>query len=449
VKRTLLVALIAGALLAPVAVQAQLSRDFAGEFLNQPGGRALVQAFGALKTGFLNDVEDDVIIRGAITGMLEAVGDPYTYYLEPRSAAREAQDRSGSFEGIGAVLTPYNRQTGRGVEILNVYRDGPAFHAGVQRGDIFLEVDGVDVSAFTTTEVVDLVRGPGGTVVRITMLRPGEADPVRFEIVRATIEIVNVSSALIEGDVGYIHISSFANQRVFEQMEEAITRLRLAGATSYVLDLRNNPGGLLTQGILVADEFLAAGDIVFQRARGVTQRLAAADPSGLTTPPMAVLVNRNSASASEIVAGALQDNARALIVGERTFGKGVAQSVVSLADGGQLAYTTFEWLTPDRRSISPDGIVPDVLVTDNRLSQTISVDGRGGEEGQVITVLVDGVEVGSTTVAEDGTFSFVTVGPRPVLSEVQGEAAVDVENDAVLVAALAALRDGRAAAVRR
>jgi carboxyl-terminal processing protease len=449
VKRTLLVALVAGALLAPVVVQAQLSRDFAGEFLNQPGGRALVQTFGALKTGFLNDVDDDVIIRGAITGMLEAVGDPYTYYLEPRSAAREAQDRSGSFEGIGAVLTPYNRQTGRGVEILNVYRDGPAFRAGVQRGDIFLEVDGVDVSSFTTTEVVDLVRGPGGTVVRISMLRPGEPDPVRFEIVRATIEIVNVSSALIDGDVGYIHISSFANQRVYDQMGEALARLQLAGAKAFVLDLRNNPGGLLTQGILVADEFLASGDIVFQRARGVTQRLAAADATGVTTQPLAVLVNRNSASASEIVAGALQDNARALIVGERTFGKGVAQSVVSLADGGQLAYTTFEWLTPDRRSISPDGIVPDLLVTDNRLSQTISVDGRGGEIGQTITILVDGIEVGSTSVADDGTFSFVTVGPRPVLSEVQGEAEVDVENDAVLVAALAALRDGSAAAVRR
>jgi carboxyl-terminal processing protease len=446
VKRSLLVALVAGALLAPVAVQAQLSRDFANEFLNQPGGRALVQAFGALKTGFLNDVDDDVIIRGAITGMLQAVEDPYTYYLEPRSAAREAQDRSGSFEGIGAVLTPYNRQSGRGVEILNVYRDGPAYNAGVRRGDIFLEVDGVDVSNFTTTEVVDLVRGPGGTTVRISFVRPGEADPVQFDIVRATIEIVNVSSTLIEGDVGYVHISSFANQRVFDQMVEAIARLQLAGAKSFVLDLRDNPGGLLTQGILVADEFLGAGDIVFQRARGVTQRLAAADPGGLTTQPLAVLVNRNSASASEIVAGALQDNARAFIVGERTFGKGVAQSVVSLADGGQLAYTTFEWLTPDRRSISPDGIVPDMFVADNRISQTISVEGRGGEAGQTIAIVVDGVEVGSTQVGEDGTFSFVTVGPRPVLSEVQGVAAVDVENDAVLVAALEALRDGRAAA---
>jgi carboxyl-terminal processing protease len=447
-KRRLLAMLLIGALAIPV-VQAQLSRDFANEFLELPGGRALMQTFGALKTGFLNDVDDDVIIRGAITGMLEAVGDPFTYYLEPRTAAREAQDRSGSFEGIGAVLTPFNRQTGRGVEILNVYRDGPAYEAGVKRGDIFLDVDGTDVSDFTTTEVVDLVRGPGGTPVKITFRRPGESEPVVFEIVRDTIEIVNVTSTIVDGDVGYVHISSFANQRVFDQMVDALTELQLDGATSFVLDLRDNPGGLLTQGILVADEFLGSGDIVFQRARGVTQRLAAADASGLTEAPMVVLVNRNSASASEIVAGALQDNHRALVVGERTFGKGVAQSVVSLADGGQLAYTSFEWLTPDRRSISPDGIEPDVTLTDNRLAQTISVEGRGGEVGQTITIVVDGVEVGEAEIEEDGTFSFVALGPRPVLSEVQGQAAVDVEGDDVLAAGIAALRDGSAAAIRQ
>ncbi len=446
-KRPILV-LLATALLATVVVQAQLSRDFAGEFLGTPGGRALVQAYGALKTGYLTDVDDDVIIRGAITGMLEAVGDPYTYYLEPRDAAREMQDRSGTFEGIGAVLTPFNRQTGRGVEILNVYRGGPASEAGVQRGDIFLDVDGVDVSDFTTTEVVELVRGPRGTTVRITFLRPGEDDPVVFEIVRATIEIVNVSGAVIDGDVGYVHISSFGNQLVYEQLLETIMRLQLDGAESFVLDLRDNPGGLLTQGILVADEFLARGDIVFQRARGVTQRLASADPNGVVDASLVVLVNRNSASASEIVAGALQENGRALVVGERTFGKGVAQSVVSLADGGQLAYTSFEWLTPDRRSISAEGIVPDVLVTDARRAQTISVEGRGGEVGQRITILVDGVEVGGTEVDDDGTFAFVTLGRRPQVSEVQGEALVDLESDAILLEAIAALRDGRAAAAR-
>lgn len=446
-KRIALVAAVLGVLLTTVVVQAQLSRDFANEFLAQPAGRALVQTFGALKTGYLEDVDDDAIIRGAITGMLEAVGDPYTYYLEPRTAAREAQDRSGTFEGIGAVLTPFNRQTGKGVEILNVYRGGPAFGAGVQRGDIFMEVDGVDVSDFTTTEVVDLVRGPGGTTVEITFQRPGAADPVSFAIVRDTIEIIDVTAGIVDGDIGYVAISSFGNQRVYDQLTEAIARLQLDGADSFVLDLRNNPGGLLTQGILVADEFLAAGDIVFQRARGVTQRLASADPLGLVDAPLVVLVNRNSASASEIVAGALQENDRALVVGETTFGKGVAQSVVSLSDGGQLAYTSFEWLTPDRRSITEDGVVPDVAVTDALLAQTISVEGRGGELGQVVTILVDGVEVGSTTVDEEGEFTFVTVGPRPVLSEVQGEALVDLANDAVLAAAVAALRDGTAAAV--
>ena len=329
-----------------------------------------------------------------------------------------------------------------------MYRDGPAFHAGVRRGDIFMEVDGVDVSDFTTTEVVDLVRGPGGTTVELTFQRPGASEPVSFAIVRATIEIVDVTASLVDGDIGYVAISSFGNQRVYDQLIEAIARLQLEGARSFVLDLRNNPGGLLTQGILVADEFLGTGDIVFQRARGVTQRLASADPLGVVDAPLVVLVNRNSASASEIVAGALQENDRALVIGETTFGKGVAQSVVSLSDGGQLAYTSFEWLTPDRRSITEEGIVPDVAVTDALLTQTISVEGRGGELGQVVTILVDGVEVGSTTVDEEGEFTFVTVGPRPVLSEVQGEAMVDLTNDAVLAAAVAALRDGSAAAVR-
>ena len=445
-KRPVFFVLLVTGLLTTVVVQAQLSRDFAGEFLGTPGGRALVQAYGALKTGYLEDIDDETVIRGAINGMIEAVGDPYTYYLEPRDAARELQDRSGTFEGIGAVLTPYNRQTGRGVEILNVYRGGPAYEAGVQRGDIFLEVDGVDVSDFTTTEVVELVRGPGGTTVRIGFLRPGEEEPVVFEIVRDTIEIVNVSGAIVDGDVGYVHISSFGNQLVYEQLLETIMRLQLDGAKSFVLDLRDNPGGLLTQGILVADEFLEQGDIVFQRARGVTQRLASADPGGVVVPPIVVLVNRNSASASEIVAGALQENGRALIIGERTFGKGVAQSVVSLADGGQFAYTSFEWLTPERRSISDEGIVPDLLVTDSRLAQTVSVEGRGGDAGQTITILIDGVEVGSTDVGEDGTFEFVALGRRPQLSEIQGEALVDVEGDDILMEAVAALRDGRAAA---
>jgi carboxyl-terminal processing protease len=347
------------------------------------------------------------------------------------------------------ALTTHNRVSGRGVEVLNVYRDGPAWNAGVRRGDIFLDVDGVDVSNFTTSDIVDLVRGPRGTPVTITFQRPGEGEPVVLEIVRGTIELIEVSTTMIDS-VGYLSLRTFGNQRVHEQLVEGLAKLRDQGATALVLDLRDNGGGLLTQGILVADEFLSRGDIVFQRARGVTQRLATADMAGLLTDlPMVVLVNNQSASASEIVAGALQDNGRALVVGERTFGKGVAQSVISLADGGQLAYMSFEWLTPHRRSINAEGIVPDVEVRDSRFPQTITVEGRGPEAGQTVEILVDGVSVGSATVSDDGTFKFLTVGPRPPMSEVQGEALVDPENDAILAKGLEMLRLGFATTGQR
>jgi carboxyl-terminal processing protease len=442
-RRTLLAVAVTALLGAALVVQAQLSRDFTQEFLATPTGRALVQTYGALKSGYLTDIDDDVVIRGAIQGMLDALEDPYTYYREPRSASIDAQDRTGSFEGIGVSLTTHNRVTGRGVEVLNVYHDGPAHAAGVLRGDIILEVDGIDVSTSTTTDIVDLVRGPRGTTVRISFQRPGEPEPVVLDIVRDTIELIEVSTALIDGDIGYLALRSFGNQRVHEQLVDGLTRLQLDGATSFVLDLRDNGGGLLTQGILVADEFLASGDIVFQRARGVTQRLAEADGAGIVTEvPMVVLVNHQSASASEIVAGALQENGRAIVVGERTFGKGVAQSVISLADGGQLAYMSFEWLTPERRSINAEGILPDIEVRDTRVPRTVVVEGRGAEAGQEIEILIDGVSVGSATADDDGTFTFITAGQRPPMSDVQGEALVDVDSDAILARGIEVLRDG-------
>ena len=445
-RRLLPVTVVAVVLATVFVVQAQLSRDYTSEFLNNAAGRALVQTYGALKSGYLSDIDDEAVIRGAIGGMLEALDDPYTYYREPRVASIDAQDRTGSFEGIGVALTTLDRARGRGVEVLNVYRDGPAWNAGVQRGDIFTDVDGVDVTDYTTTDIVDLVRGPRGTTVRITFNRPGEPEPVVLEIERGTIDLIEVSTTMIDGNVGYLSLRTFGNQRVHAQLVDALTQLRLDGATSLVLDLRDNGGGLLTQGILVADEFLEQGDIVFQRARGVTQRLASADPGGTTDLPMVVLVNRQSASASEIVAGALQENGRALVIGENTFGKGVAQSVISLADGGQLAYMSFEWLTPERRSITAEGIVPDISVRDTRVPQTVFVDGRGGYAGQSVEIVLDGEVVGSGVVEDDGTFTIVTSGPRLPMSEVQGEAMIDVENDAILVRALEALRTGEAAA---
>ena len=423
-----------------MVVDAQFSRDYSTEFLESAAGRALIQTYGTLKSNYLDDVNENEIIQGAINGMLESLEDPYSYYKTPESAARDMQDQSGSFEGIGAVLTTFNRQAGTGVEVLTVYRGGPASEAGLQRGDIFLSVDGVEVEEMTPTEVADLVRGPEGTEVQLEMRRPGVDEPLSFEITRGTISIVSVESALLPNNVGYISITTFANQQLHDQLVAQIDSLREPGATSLILDLRDNGGGFLNQGILVADEFLAQGDIVFQRARGVTQRIAAADPASVELP-MVVLVNEHSASASEIVAGALQENGRALVIGEETFGKGVAQNVVSLSDGGQLIYLAFEWLTPDRRSINKEGITPDVLVEDTRYPNIISLEGQGASPGQTLEVVVDGEVVGSATADEEGTFQFVTTGPRRQYSPVQGQALVDLENDEALQTAFDVLLD--------
>ena len=419
---------------AVVIANAQFSRDYAAEFLDHAKGRAFVQAYGALKNGYLHDVDEEVVLQGAIEGMLAALEDPFTYYKDPERAARDRADESGSFEGIGAVLTPRDRRSGAGAEILTVYRDGPAYSAGLLRGDVFLEVDGVDVRGWTPADVAGLVRGPRGTEVVLKMMRPGEDGASTFTVVRDVIEVVDVESAVLPEGVGYVSVRTFANQRLHEQLIEQLDHLEEEGITSLILDLRDNGGGFLNQGILVADAFLSRGDIVYQRARGVVQRLAEADSRAFDLP-MVVLVNGHSASASEIVAGALQENHRALVVGEETFGKGVAQQVLGLSDGGQMVMLSFEWLTPTRRSINREGIAPDIYVEDTRYPDTVSVSGDGADPGQTVELLIDGVSVGTAVVGAEGTFELLVAGDPVEISDVQGRAVVDLVSDQALLAA--------------
>jgi carboxyl-terminal processing protease len=433
-RGTLIVAAVLGL---PLVASAQFFNNFtdlSGDVLDTPAGRALLQVYGALNAGYLDEVEDNALLEGAITGMLESLEDPYTSYATPEQAAQEVENRSGSFEGIGAVLQPRNQTEGTIVEVINVYRGSPADRAGVQIGDIFVEIDGEDVRDATTDEIVSKVRGPAGTDVRLGLRRPGRAQPVMLTVTRGSIDIIDVESAVLPQNVGYVSISSFANERVFDQLDEALRSLQEQGVNSLILDLRNNGGGLLDQGIRVADEFLSDGDIVFQRARGVTQRLAEADPAAFDWP-MVVLVNRNSASASEIVAGALQDNGRATVVGEKTFGKGVGQSVISLPNGGQLVYLSFEWLTPDRKSINEKGITPDVIVDDTLVPEVLALEGQGAEPGQKIEILVDGKKLGNARIDAEGNFTFVQPFDLPQDSDVQGEALVNLAGDPALRAA--------------
>lgn len=430
-RRTLL---IAGLLGLPLLASAQFFSNFndlSGEVLDSPAGQALMQVYGALNAGYLNEVDQNALLEGSINGMLESLEDPYTSYASPEQAAQEAENRTGSFQGIGATLNPRNREDNTIVEVVTVYRGSPAEKAGVRPGDIFVEIDGQNVRSATTDEIVQKVRGPAGTRVRLGLRRPGQVQPVRLTVTRGSIEIIDVESAVLPQNVGYVSIRSFANARVFDQLDAALLSLQEQGVNSLVLDLRDNGGGLLDQGIRVADEFLSEGDIVFQRARGVTQRLAEADPASFDWP-MVVLVNRNSASASEIVAGALQDNGRAQVVGETTFGKGVGQSVISLPNGGQLVYLSFEWLTPERRSINEKGITPDVAVDDARIPEVLTLEGQGATEGQKVEIVVDGETLGSARVDAEGNFTFIQPFDLPQDSAVQGEAVVNLEADPAL-----------------
>ena len=430
-RRTLL---IAGLLGLPLLASAQFFSNFndlSGEVIDSPAGQALLQVYGALNAGYLNEVDQNALLEGSINGMLESLEDPYTSYASPEQAAQEVENRTGSFQGIGATLNPRNREDNTIVEVVTVYRGSPAEEAGVRPGDIFVEIDGESVRDATTDEIVQRVRGPAGTQVRLGLRRPGQTQPVRLTVTRGSIEIIDVESAVLPQNVGYVNIRSFANSRVFDQLDAALVSLQEQGVSSLVLDLRDNGGGLLDQGIRVADEFLSEGDIVFQRARGVTQRLAEADPASFDWP-MVVLVNRNSASASEIVAGALQDNGRARVVGETTFGKGVGQSVISLPNGGQLVYLSFEWLTPERRSINEKGITPDVAVDDERIPEVLTLEGQGATQGQKIEILVDGEKLGSARVDAEGNFTFLQSFDLPEDSAVQGEAVVDLGNDPAL-----------------
>ena len=432
-RRTLLVVALLGL---PLVASAQFFNNFSdgGDLLSTPAGRALAQVYGALNAGYLNKVDDNKLLEGSIAGMLEALEDPYTSYTSPEQAARQVEQRSGTFEGIGATLQARNREDNTIVEVITVYRGSPAEKAGVKSGDIFVEIDGENVRDATTDEIVQKVRGPAGTEVKLGFRRPGQDKPVRLTVTRGSIDIIDVESAVLPQNVGYVSIRSFANAKVFDQLDAALRSLSAQGVSSLVLDLRNNGGGLLDQGVRVADEFLSSGDIVFQRAQGVTQRYGEADPASFDWP-MVVLVNRYSASASEIVAGALQDNGRAKIVGETTFGKGVGQSVISLPNGGQLTYLSFEWLTPNRRSINEKGITPDVKVDDTLVPEVLALEGQGAQQGQKIEILVDGKKLGNARVDADGNFTFVQPFDRPADSAVQGEAIVDLENDPALQAA--------------
>ncbi len=305
-----------------------------------------------------NAPEIAVLIDGAIRGMTDALGDEHSGYLDAQQYPLMQEDHAGAVNGIGAVVE--RDDTSGQQRIAWVLPGTPAETAGLAAGDVFLQVDGVDVREASQLELAAMVRGPVGTDVELQMRR-GE-DSLGFTITRARIDIPNVESRRLQATgIGYIQLQHF-NGNARQQMEEALDAMDAGSLTGLVLDLRNNPGGLLDSAIAIASAFIEDGPLLIE-ASGKGQEVHDADGSFLgLTLPLVVLVNEQSASASELVAGALQDRGRAIIIGEPTFGKGTMQNLFPLDNGGGLQLTIARWLTPEGHWIHGSGIMPDIHV---------------------------------------------------------------------------------------
>ncbi|AMA76249.1 peptidase S41 [Thermus parvatiensis] len=423
-----------GALLA--LVYAQLPRPQAETFLQNPNGQALLEVYQRIQQDYLEPLSKeklDKLLEGAISGMVQALEDPFTSYSPPQRSTLRQEDLRGEFFGIGATLSAANPD-GTGAKIEGVMKGLPAQRAGLRAGDVILEVDGEDVTKLPLLDIVAKIRGREGTKVTLKVRREGVPAPLVFELVRERVEIISVSTAKV-GDVGYVALETFANFKVEDQLKRAIEELKAQGVKKLIFDLRDNGGGLLDQGCAVASAFLKEGPIVYTRTKNLTRVWCEATGRTLWDGPMVVLVNGNSASASEIVAGALQDYGRAKVIGEKTFGKGVGQTPYTLANGGELTLVTFEWLTPKRRSINKEGITPDIVVKDTRFPTPFSLQGAGAPPGAEIAVTLNGKTVKVKADAE-GKFSYAEPQRQRPLPEDRGQAVLDLENDAILKRAL-------------
>ncbi|MBU2959367.1 S41 family peptidase [Citreicella sp. C3M06] len=341
----------------PLLAQEQASKASVYEQLDLFG-----DIFERIRAQYVEDVEPSDLIEAAINGMLTSL-DPHSSYLPPEDAEDMRVQTRGEFGGLGIEVT----QEDGFVKVVSPIDDTPAAEAGIMSGDFITHVDGESVLGLTLDEAVDLMRGPVGSEIVITIAREGADEPFDVSITRDTIKLTAVRTRL-EGDTVVLRVTTFNDQTYPNLAEGLQARIEEAGGldavNGIVLDLRNNPGGLLTQAIKVSDAFLDAGEIVSTRGRDPQdgERYNATEGDLTNGKPMVVLVNGGSASASEIVAGALKDHHRAVVVGTKTFGKGSVQTVMPVRGDGAMRLTTARYYTPSGRSIQALGVSPDIIV---------------------------------------------------------------------------------------
>lgn len=296
---------------------------------------------------------------GAIRGSLDVLRDPYTYFIEPQQREREQEELRGSFGGIGAWV-----ERSEDGQVLLTPMDGrPADVAGIRAGDQLIAVDGTPITLDTPfDDVLAMVRGQSGEVVRLTVRRAGSDEPLTFEVRREEIVTPSVTYELETPEIGYVRLSIFG-ERTSDELRDAVRELRSQGATRYVIDLRNNGGGLLPAAIDVASQFLDGVVVMYERTSDGSEETYRAKGRGiLLDEPVVFLVNSGTASASEIVAGAIQDHERGILVGTETLGKASVQLIFDLSDGSSVHVTNAHWFTPNRREINSVGLTPDLVV---------------------------------------------------------------------------------------
>ncbi|MFZ4437280.1 MAG: S41 family peptidase [Syntrophales bacterium] len=313
-----------------------------------------------VEKNYVEPVETDKLLQGAINGMIKSL-DPHSSFMTGEMYKELEVETRGSFGGIGIEITLVKDV----LTVVSPIEDTPAYSAGIKAGDQIIRIDGKSTKDITIMEAVKKLRGPKDTKVTITILREGLAKPKEFEMNRSIIKIRSVKSKVYDEHIGYIRIASF-QERTGDDLKKALREIEVKAGPlkGIVLDMRNNPGGLLNQSVEVSDIFLKSGIIVSTRGRSksMESKAIAKDDGDEPTCPMVVLVNEGTASAAEIVSGALQDNGRAIILGAQTFGKGSVQTVIPLEDGAALKLTTAKYYTPKGRSIQAEGITPDIVV---------------------------------------------------------------------------------------
>ena len=318
--------------------------------------RRFADTFERVREYYVEEIGDEDLLNLAIHGMLEGL-DPHSAYLEPDQLDDLKENTHGTFSGLGLEID----MDGALIRVVAPIDDSPAATAGIKAGDLIIKLDDTQVRGLTLNQAVDTMRGEKGTAITLTILRDGAKGPLTFKLVRDIIQTVSVKTRWLEPGYAYVRIASFQLD-TGEELHSQLEQLGRDNIKALILDLRNNPGGVLTAAVAVSDTFLDSGTIVYTegRASDAETRYQASPGDRLQGKPIVVLLDRGSASASEIVAGALQDNHRAVIAGQRSFGKGSVQRVLPLSEGYAIKLTTSLYFTPSGRSIQAHGIQPDI-----------------------------------------------------------------------------------------